>query len=71
MYQVNVDAETHREAFRLAYRARFGVAPPEGRVQMVTNYRITTGEVSFYVLDDYLPTTGLPSHPQEKEIVRE
>jgi len=71
MYQVTVDAETHQEAFRKAFQHRFGTAPPEDRVQMLTNYRITKGEVSFYVLDDYLPTTGLPAHPQESEIVRE
>ena len=71
IYRVAVDAETHREAFRLAYQARFGMVPPEDRVQAVINYRIATGKATFYVLDDYLPMRGLPNHPKEQEIVWE
>lgn len=72
MYEITVNAATHREAFRLAYQAKFGVAPPEESVKRLINYRITKGKVTFYVQDDYLPVTGMPAaHPEEMEIVRE
>lgn len=70
-YHITVDAATHREAFRLAYYARFNVAPPEDRVRMLINYRIIKGEITFSVDDDYLPGECFPIHPPETEIISE
>ena len=58
-----VDAATHRDGYREAYRKRHGVPPSEEKVQILPESKIIGHCVTFYLDENDYPIAGTSGIP--------